>query len=205
MGERRFRAAQVAGLAQIPAVVRSVDDREMLELALVENVQRRDLNCIEEGLAYKRLADEFGLKHEEIAQKVGKDRSTVTNVLRLLELPYKVRDALAAGLISAGHGRALLSIANRRLQVELCERAVKEGLSVRVLERLAAGTKGKSVGPAPVQKDPCLREMEESLQEYLGTRVRISPLRKGVGQVAIDYHSEEDLNRVAQRIRGPRK
>jgi ParB family chromosome partitioning protein len=203
MGERRFRAAQLAGLAQIPAVVRAVDDREMLELAVVENVQRRDLNCIEEGLAYKRLADEFGLKHEEIAKTVSKDRSTVTNALRLLELPYKVRDALSAGQISAGHGRALLSLQNRPLQVELCERTVKEGLSVRALERLCSGARPKP-RRRTVEKDACLVEVEEKLQEHLGTRVRVSPVRNGVGFVTIEYHSEDDLSRLAAKIRGAR-
>ena len=200
-GERRFQAAKQAGLEQIPAVVRSVDDREMLELALVENLQRKNLNPVDEALAYKRLADEFKLKHEEIAQKVGKDRSTVTNIMRLLELPYKVRDALAAGQISAGHARALLGVTNRRVQVELCERIVKEDLSVRSVERLTGEVKPKPPKrPAP-EKDVHVRELEESLQEHLGTRVRIVPLRSGTGQVTIEYHSEDDLGRICRKIK----
>lgn len=200
-GERRFQAAKQAGLEQIPAVVRSVDDREMLELALVENLQRKNLNPVDEAVAYKRLADEFKLKHEEIAQKVGKDRSTVTNTMRLLELPYKVRDALAAGQISAGHARALLGVTNRRVQVELCERIVKEDLSVRVVERLTGEVKPKPPKRPEPEKDVHVRELEESLQEHLGTRVRIQPLRSGTGQVTIEYHSEDDLGRICRKIK----
>jgi ParB family transcriptional regulator, chromosome partitioning protein len=200
-GERRFRAAQQAGLAQIPAVVRSVDDREMLELALVENLQRKNLNPVDEGMAYKRLADEFKLTHEEIAQKVGKDRSTVTNAVRLLELPFKVRDALAAGQITAGHARPLLGVTNRRVQVEICERTVKEGLSVRAVERLCGEARPTKPRRPPVEKDVHIRALEESLQEYLGTRVRIEPLRSGTGRLVIEFHSDEDLTRLIGKIR----
>lgn len=200
-GERRLRAAQQAGLAKIPAVVRLVDDREMLELALVENLQRKNLNPVDEALAYKRLAEEFKLTHEEIAQKVGKDRSTVTNALRLLELPFKVRDALAAGLITPGHARPLLGVANRRLQVEICERIIKEGLSVRAVERLCGEVRPAPVRRVVAEKDVYFREVEESLQEYLGTRVVIQPLRRGLGRIVVEYHSEEDLNRLLGRIR----
>lgn len=199
MGERRFRAAQRAGLAQIPAVVRAVDDRQMLELALVENVQRRDLNPVDEATAYKRLHDEFQLTHEEIAVKVAKDRSTVTNTLRLLELPFKVREALAAGQLTAGHARALLSACNRRMQVEICERIVREGLSVRAVERLCQGPKPRRIA---TEQDVQVRALEESLQEYLGTRVRIGALRNGVGHVAIEYHSEDDLSQLVRKLHG---
>lgn len=201
MGERRFRAAQRAGLSQIPAVVRAVDDRQMLELALVENVQRRDLNPVDEATAYKRLHDEFKLTHEEIAVKVAKDRSTVTNTLRLLELPFKVREALAAGQLTAGHARALLAAPNRRMQVEICERIVKEGLSVRAVERLCQGPKPKPRRVA-TEQDVQVRALEESLQEYLGTRVRIGALRNGVGHVAIEYHSEDDLSQLVRKLHG---
>ncbi len=201
-GERRFRAAGLAGLAEIPAVVRSVDDRQMLELALVENLQRKNLNPVEEAAAFQRLADEFKLTHEDIARRVGRDRSTVTNALRLLALPFKVRDALAAGQISAGHARALLQLDNRRVQVELCERIVREGLSVRAVERLCAGARPRRVRVAP-EKDVHLRELEERLQEALGTRVSIrSPKRAGApGEIAVQYFSTDDLNRIAERIR----
>jgi ParB family chromosome partitioning protein len=201
MGERRFRAARLAGLDQIPAIVRSVEDGEMLEMALVENLQRRDLNAIEEALGYKRMTEEFGQTHEEVARRVGKDRSTVTNVLRLLSLPFKVRDAVAAGQISAGHARALLAVESRRLQVELCDRIIKEGLSVRSVERLCQ-PRVKPTHKGTPEKDPHIRALEESLQEYFGTKVRIREPKNGPGQVSVEYYSNDDLDRVVRRIRG---
>ena len=138
VGERRLRAARLAGLTHVPAVVKDVSEPKMLELALTENIQRADLNPVEEALAYKRLADEFNLTHEDIARRVGKSRSAVTNSLRLLALPQKVRDAMSAGLISEGHARALLAITDRQLQEDLCVRIIAEGLSVRAVEQLCS-------------------------------------------------------------------
>ncbi|MGQ9678861.1 MAG: ParB/RepB/Spo0J family partition protein [bacterium] len=201
-GERRWRAAKAAGLQTIPAVVRSVEDREMLEEALIENLQREDLNPIEEALAYRKLAEEFHLTHEEIARRVGKDRSTVTNALRLLTLPFRVRDALADGMITAGHARALLSLTSRREQVELCERAISEGISVRALERLCGQDKKKRLTPER-EKDIHIKELEETLQEIFQTRVRISPTagKKKPGRVVIEFFSEEDLTRIVNLIK----
>lgn len=201
-GERRWRAARAAGLTTIPAIVRTVDDREMLEQALIENIQRTDLNPIEEALAYKRLAEEFKLTHEEIARRVGKDRSTVTNALRLLTLPFRVRDALALGQITPGHARALLSVSSRREQVELCERVVNEGLSVRALERLCGLRKSAKVAAAP-EKDVYLQELENSLQEFFRTRVMIYPAQgeKKPGRLVIEFFSAEDLERIVKLIR----
>jgi ParB family chromosome partitioning protein len=199
-GERRWRAARAAGLATIPAVVRSIEDGEMLELALIENLQRRNLNPVEEALGYKRMADEFKYTHDDIAKRVGKDRSTVTNALRLLNLPFKVRDALAAGQISAGHARALLSLESRRLQVDLCERIARQDLSVRAVERLCQPrARGRRT---PQEKDPHIHALEEALQEFLGTKVRISEPKDGRGQVVIDYYSPEDLGRLVRKLRG---
>ncbi|OYD15612.1 hypothetical protein CH330_05100 [candidate division WOR-3 bacterium JGI_Cruoil_03_51_56] len=202
VGERRLRAAKQAGLDSIPAVVRSVSDREMLVLALVENLQRQNLNPIEEAMAYRRLASEFNLTHEVIASTVGKDRSTVTNVLRLLTLPYKVRDALAAGKISAGHARTLLSLTSRREQVELAEQILKEGLSVRAVEKLCAKHKDKPKTRLK-EKDIHIQEIEERLQEKFGTQVHIMPAKHGRGRVVIEYFSEEDLDRLIRIIYGP--
>lgn len=201
-GERRWRAAKAAGLPTIPAVVREVEDREMLEEALVENLQREDLNPIEEALAYRKLTEEFHLTHEEVARRVGKDRSTVTNALRLLTLPFRVRDALATGRITAGHARALLSLTSRREQVELCERVINEGLSVRTLERLCGQDKKKR----PVlegEKDVHIKELEEALQEIYQTRVQIFPAagKKKPGRVVIEFFSEEDLNRIVKLLK----
>ncbi|MBM3322617.1 ParB/RepB/Spo0J family partition protein, partial [candidate division WOR-3 bacterium] len=204
-GERRWRAARAAGLTAIPAVVRSIEDGEMLELALIENLQRRNLNPVEEALGYKRMADEFKHTHDDIAKRVGKDRSTVTNALRLLNLPFKVRDVLAAGKITAGHARALLSLESRRRQVELCERIVKQDLSVRTVERLCQERTNDERRPTDDGRrtDPHVRELEESLQEFLGTRVRIQAQKQGRGQIVIEYLSADDLSRLVRKLRAP--
>lgn len=201
MGERRLRAARLAGLETIPAMVREANDTEMLGLALVENLQRADLNPIDEAMAYKRLAEEFGLTHEDIAGRVGKDRSTVTNALRLLALPFKVRGLVAAGRLSAGHGRALLALASRREQVEIAERVARDGLSVRQVERLSGQRAERNPKHRP-GKDVHVLELEERLQEYLGTKVTISESRGGAGVIAVYYHSAEDLERLMRRIQG---
>ncbi len=203
MGERRWRAARLAGLTAIPAIIRPVDDREMLEMALIENIQRSDLNPIDEALAYKALHEQFNLTHEEIARRVGKDRSTITNALRLLTLPYRVREALSMGQITPGHARALLTLTSRREQVDLCERVIAEGISVRTLERLCSEgkiptTKGES---RKTEKDIHLTEIEQRLQETLGTRVVITPPGKSAGKITIMFHSSEDLTRICQLIR----
>jgi ParB family chromosome partitioning protein len=201
MGERRLRASKLAGLEQVPAVIRAVDELEMLEFALIENLQRQNLNPIDEALGYKRLSEEFNQTHETIAEKVGKDRSTVTNALRLLTLPFKVRDALAAGQITAGHARALLMSESRRVQVEVCERIVKEGLSVRQVEKLCGQPKTKEHKPKP-EKDVHLREVEDGLTTYLGTRVVINPGKGGAGEIVVRYFSAEDLERVIGKMKG---
>ena len=205
MGERRLRASKLAGLDQVPAVIRTVDELEMLEFALIENLQRQNLNPIDEAMGYKRLNDEFKQTHEVIAQRVGKDRSTVANALRLLDLPFKVRDCLAAGLITAGHGRALLMSKNRRLQVEVCERIVKEGLSVRSVEKLCGEPKPKEPKKPKPEKDIHLREVEEGLTTYLGTRVVINPGKAGAGEIVVRYFSDEDLERVVGKMKGQRQ
>jgi ParB family chromosome partitioning protein len=202
MGERRLRASKLAGLDQIPAVIRTVDELEMLEFALIENLQRQNLNPIDEAMGYKRLNDEFKQTHEVIAERVGKDRSTVSNALRLLTLPFKVRDVLATGQITAGHARALLMSESRRVQVEVCERIVKEGLSVRQVEKLCGQPKTKEPGKPQPEKDIHLREVEEGLTGYLGTRVIINPGKTGAGEIVVRYFSAEDLERVVEKMRG---
>ena len=202
MGERRLRASKLAGLEQVPAVIRTVDDLEMLEFALIENLQRQNLNPIDEAMGYKRLNEEFSQTHEVIAQRVGKDRSSVTNALRLLTLPFKVRDTLAAGQITAGHARALLMSESRRVQVEVCERIVKEGLSVRHVERLCGGQKPKGLPKTSPEKDVHIREVEESLTGYLGTKVVVNPGKTGGGEIVVRYFSAEDLARVVGKIKG---
>jgi ParB family chromosome partitioning protein len=202
MGERRLRASKLAGLEQVPAVIRAVDELEMLEFALVENLQRQNLNPIDEAMGYKRLNDEFNQTHEVIAERVGKDRSTVSNALRLLTLPFKVRDALAAGRITAGHARALLMSESRRVQVEVCERIVKEGLSVRQVEKLCGQQKTKEPMKPKPEKDIHLREVEEGLTGYLSTRVIINPGKAGAGEIVVRYFSAQDLERVVEKMKG---
>ncbi|MBW8878838.1 MAG: ParB/RepB/Spo0J family partition protein [Acidobacteria bacterium] len=197
-GERRWRAARKVGLESVPVVVREVaDDRELLELALVENLQRSDLNPVEEAEAYAALQEKFGLSHEAVATRVGKARTTVTNALRLLRLPEEVRDLLREGQLTAGQARPLLGMESADEQVLLAERAVREGLSARDLERLAAAPKElqkpKKKTDRPVEVHTVAAE--EKLTRRLQTRVEIKRQGKG-GHVRIHFHSEEELMRL---------
>ena len=195
-GERRWRAAQLAGLKEIPALVRSVDKHRLLELALVENIQREDLNAMEIAEAFQRLAEEHGLSHEQIAERTGKDRSTITNTLRLLRLTLPVRVALADGRISAGHARALLNVANDTEQIALCKRVIDQQLSVRATERLTKerGQQPKESNEKPI--DPNVRAAIQELERSLGTRVRIFPRSDRAGKIEIEYYSPDDLDRI---------
>ena len=203
-GERRWRAAQLAGLEQVPVVVRSVTgDRELLELALVENLQRADLNPIEEALAYQALQDEFGLSQEDVAQRVGKARATVTNALRLLNLPPAVQDMLRSGRLTAGQARPLLALGKPAEQTALAERAIREALSARELEQLTAGPRqagsGKKAAAAP-PLDVHSAAAAERLTQRLQTKVDIRRTRRGGGVVQIHFHSEEELMRLYDRL-----
>jgi ParB family chromosome partitioning protein len=198
-GERRFVACKLAGLSEVPVVVREVTDRQMVELALVENLQREDLNPIDEARAYKRLQDEFSLTQEEIAEKVGKDRASVANQIRLLQLPHEIQDYVSRGTLSAGHGRALLAIEDPAKQLELGQAVASRGLSVRETERLtkrktkARRKKGRGALPAEIAA------LEENVREHLATRVAIRPSGRG-GTIEIQYYSSEDLERILERI-----
>jgi ParB family chromosome partitioning protein len=200
-GERRWRAAQKAGLEAVPVVVRQVaDDRELLELALVENLQRSDLNPIEEAEAYAALQEKFGLSQEEVAGRVGKARTTVTNALRLLRLPDEVLDLLREGRLTAGQARPLLGIQDPEEQIRLADRAVRDGLSARDLERLAAEPQPEEK-PQPKKPDRPVEvhtaAAEERLTRRLQTRVEIKRQGKGGrGQLRIHFHSEEELMRL---------
>jgi ParB family transcriptional regulator, chromosome partitioning protein len=196
-GERRWRAARRAGLESVPVVIRQVaDDRELLELALVENLQRSDLNPMEEAEAYAALQEKFGLSQEEVATRVGKARTTVTNSLRLLRLPEEVRELLREGRLTAGQARPLLALTTPDEQIELADRAIRDGLSARDLERLAAAPQR----PKPQKKPDRPVEVhtaaaEEKLTRRLQTRVEIRRQGKG-GQLRIHFHSEEELMRL---------
>jgi ParB family transcriptional regulator, chromosome partitioning protein len=196
-GERRWRAARRAGLEAVPVVVREVaDDRELLELALVENLQRADLNPVEEAEAYAALQEKFGLSQEEVAGRVGKARTTVTNALRLLRLPEEVRELLREGRLTAGQARPLLALAGAEGQIALAVRAVREGLSARDLERLAAAPRERPKAKKP-DRPPEIHTAaaEEKLTRRLQTRVEIRRRGKG-GQLRIHFHSEEELMRL---------
>jgi ParB family chromosome partitioning protein len=198
VGERRWRAAQQAGLLKVPAVVREVADDRMLETALIENVQRADLNPIEEARAYRAILEEAKLSQEDLASRVGKQRTTVTNALRLLALPDAVQERIRAGQLSMGHGRALLGLPTAADQSRLAERAVRDRLSVREVETLVArlGRKPSAIGaPRTALRDPNYVAAEEALQKALGTRVRILQAKKG-GRIEIHFYSTDELERA---------
>jgi ParB family chromosome partitioning protein len=206
-GERRWRAAQRAGLTRVPIVVRDVaagDDRKILEMALIENIQREDLNPIDEATAYKRLAEEFQLTQDAIASAVGKDRSTVANTLRLLRLPEELQHEITAGRLSMGHARALLAIDDERAQRRLGREVIARGSSVRETEALVKRTlEGPPARKAPPTEkaDVHTRAAEDALKLRLGTRVRI--VRRGKkGRIEIDFVSEEELIRIYELLAG---
>jgi ParB family chromosome partitioning protein len=203
-GERRFRAAKKAGLDTIPAVIKHGATRsEVLELAIIENVQREDLNPIEEAIAYKQLHDEFQMTQDEIARRVGKERSTVANSLRLLKLPDSVKQLVAGGQLSMGHARALLAVEDRKKLEALAQRIARQGLSVRQAELLASG------GPAAKKKveklkDVFTRDAEEKLTRSLHTKVEIDRRRRG-GTIQIHFTSEDELIRIYEELSGRKR
>lgn len=215
-GERRFRASTNIGWTEIPAIVRDVDDRTMLTLALVENLQRADLNCVEEALGYQRLIDEFGLTQQQVADAVGKDRSTVANFIRLLGLPQPVLDLVQQGMLTMGHARAILGAPNDRLRVELANEAVAKGLSVRDLEhrvRLAVNPEPEPIvapkgvatprGAKPAAEVPvAIRGLEDRLRRHFQTDVGISVAGADKGQIRISFYSTDDLERVLDLMLG---
>jgi ParB family chromosome partitioning protein len=201
-GERRFRAAEAAGLTAIPALVRKLTDREALEVALVDNLQRTDLNAIETAEGYHRLVHEFSLTQEQVAQRMGKDRATVANTLRLLKLPAPVRQAVADGRLSAGHARALLGAPPEHV-VSIFESVLRRGLSVRETERLCGAAEKRKPMRKPAAGDDHLRVLEEELSRRGGTRVRLrGTLKKG--KVEISYFSSGELDRLCGVLFGPR-
>lgn len=201
-GERRYRALRRLDWSEVPVVVRDADDETLLVLALVENLQREALNPLEEAEGYESLAQRFDMKHADIAKAVGKDRSTVANLVRLLKLPISIRTLLESGELSQGHGRALLSVEDPVAAAELARRASKEGWSVREMERRVAAASGSRRVRKPRAKDPVVRALEEALQEYLGTRVQVKPGRSGKGLIEIQYHGSEDFERIFEQVTG---
>ena len=199
-GERRWRAAQLLGLRKIPAVIRPLADDQLMQAALIENLQRENLNPMEEARAYSRLANEFGLTQEEVARRTGKERSTVANFLRLLKLPAPVQDLVKGGKLSMGHARALLALDDPQAQQLLATQASMRGWSVRRVERLISQQK-KSTGKTEERKvpDPNVKAATAKLETALGTRVRIVP-NGDRGRIEIEYYSQEELQRLYQRL-----
>ena len=204
-GERRFRAAQKAGLTTVPALIKEMmQEGDALQIALIENIQREDLNPIEEALAYHQLHDEFQLTQEEISKRVGKERSTVANFLRLLKLPDPVKKLLASGQLSMGHARALLAIESPKKQEQLADRVVRKNLNVRQTEMLASESSPKAGEKKEKEKDVFTRDAEDKLQRTLRTKVEIDRKRRG-GVIHIRYGSEDELIRVVDELMGRRR
>ena len=208
-GERRWRAAQRAGLQRVPAVVRNIPDDKMLELALIENIQRQELNAIEEAHAYKRLIETLGLTQEMVAQRVGRDRSFITNYLRLLRLPEDVQRFVEEEKISMGHARALLGVDDPDVQRRLARNVIEQGLSVRETERavkriISGANPTTATAPAPMRGDDAnVRAAESKMRRRLGLQVRILPSPTGTGgKVEVEYYSDGDLHRLYQLIMG---
>jgi ParB family chromosome partitioning protein len=206
VGERRWRAAQKAGLKEVPVLVKEVEGREALELSLIENLQREDLNPVEEAEAFKRLTEEFNISQGDLATRLGKDRTTITNALRLLKLPLEVRNELLQSRITSGHARAILSLETKEKQKELCNLIIKKGLSVREAEAVAKRWSEKPKKTAAKERrrsdlESQLNSLQDSLRQHLGTKVRITPKGKR-GRIEIEYYSNEDLQRIVEAILG---
>ncbi len=203
-GERRWRAAQLAGLSRVPAIIREIPDDQLLEIALIENIQRQELNPIEEANAYKRLIESLNLTQEEVAQRVGRDRSFITNYLRILKLPSEIQQLLENEKLSFGHARALLGLGDLVLQRRYAQKIVKHNWSVRETERRikhASGMKIPTSEQVFKQADPNVRAAEAKLRRHLGTQVQIIPARAGsAGKIEIEYYSALDLDRLYSLI-----
>jgi len=199
-GERRWRAAKLLGLKEVPSVVMDLTDKDILEISLIENIQRQDLNPIEEALAYKKLLSDFNLTQEELSKRIGKSRVAISNIIRLIALCDTVKQYIIDEVISEGHGRALLAITDPKLQSEIAQKVIDEKLSVRELEKLIKhlnnNKKEKSVKR---EANPYYKDVTERLQNYFGTKVNISN-KNNKGKIEIEYYSEEDLQRILEII-----
>jgi ParB family chromosome partitioning protein len=204
-GERRLRAARLAGLAEVPVVVQEISDDRLLEITLIENLQREDLNPIETATAFERLAQELNLSPDEIGQRTGKDRSTIVNTMRLLQLPPEVQEMVAAGRLSAGHARTLLSLPTATLRREVAEKAIEQGWSVREVERVTRRMTEVQQPKPPDEAektDPNVKAAIVELERVLGTKVRIVEKARQKGRIEIEYYSAEDLDRIYSLIVG---
>ncbi len=202
-GERRWRAAKEAGLTEVPVIVRDYDKQKVMEISIIENIQREDLNPIEEAMAYQSLMEEYGLKHDELAEKVSKNRSTITNSMRLLKLSKNIQQMLIDGRISTGHAKVLLSIEDINEQEKIAQELIDKSLSVRELEKLVKKyTKPRKKKDNKDDKDYSLfyREYEDRLKDILGTKVQINTKDKNKGRIEIDYYSAAELERIVELL-----
>ena len=201
-GERRWRAAKYIGIKEIPAVIMDLTEKQILEISLIENIQREDLNSIEEAIAYKKLITDFHLTQEQLSKRIGKSRVAITNTMRLLNLSEDVQQYIIEGVISEGHGRALLAITDSKLQCELAQNVIDDKLSVRELEFLIRKLKTKSEpskSKAKKETNPYYKEVIEKLENYFGTKVNVTN-KNNKGKIEIEYYSEEDLQRILEII-----
>ncbi len=205
-GERRWRACRMAGISEVPVIIRELSDSEMTELALIENLQREDLSPVEEALGYQTLMEHYHFTQDEVSKSVGKSRPAVTNALRLLNLPAEVLDMVRGGELSAGHARTLLAFPNEETMIAAAKLVIKQGISVRELEKMAkkAAQKetGKPVGVSFQKRNPFFEEVELSLNEHLGRKVKVSNKTKNKGILEIEFYSEEDLSELARLLGG---
>lgn len=199
-GERRFRAAKIAKLSKLPVYIREANDQELLEMALVENIQREDLDPIEIGLSYQRLLDEIGMTQEKLSERVGKKRSTIANYVRLLKLDPIIQSGMRDGFLSMGHGRALINIENHAVQLEIYEKVIRKGLSVRATEALVKQAKTKN--NAQPYRPPFYDQVSESLKDLLETGVTVKSNSNGKGSINIVFDSQEKLQHILNKIRG---
>ena len=199
-GERRWRAAKMVGLKEVPAIVMDLTEKQVLEISLIENIQRQDLNPIEEALAYKILLSDFDLTQEELSKRIGKSRTAITNTIRLINLDSRVQQYVIDGIISEGHGRALLSLEDGDLQYIYSQKVIDEKLSVRELEKLIRNISLKSERSEKKEElNPYYKDVRDRLQNYFGTKVNLSS-KKNKGKIEIEYYSEEDLERILDII-----
>jgi ParB family transcriptional regulator, chromosome partitioning protein len=201
-GERRWRAAKIAGLKEVPAIIMELSNRDIVEISLIENIQRQDLNPIEEALAYKKLLNDFNITQEELSKRIGKSRVAISNTVRLTNLDCRVQQYLIEGIITEGHGKVLLTIDNGQLQYELAQQVIDEKLSVRELERLTKRINEKKTEEATFNNNeinPYYKQVKNQLQNYFGTKVNIST-KKNKGKIEIEYYSQDDLQRILDII-----
>jgi len=201
-GERRFRAAKIAGLTKLPVYIREANDQELLEMALVENIQREDLDPIEIGLSYQRLLEEVGMTQEKLSERIGKKRSTIANYVRLLKLDPIIQSGMRDGFLSMGHGRALINIENTAVQLEIYEKIIRKGLSVRATETLVKQAKNNTSAPSQTYQPPFYSQVAETLETLLDTGVNVKSNPAGKGHITIAFDSQEKLQHILNKIRG---